>query len=226
MIEIRGLQKKYTMNNEDLIILDIDRLDIEKGELVSVIGPSGCGKTTLLHIIGGVISPEQGSVMINGTDIAGKREKERDEFRAHHIGYIFQDFYLIPSMTAEENVKLVLPKMNKNAEKALLGDWFEKVGLSDRRNHRPYQLSRGQQQRIAIIRAMINQPAIVLADEPTGSLDYETAGQMMDLLLKLCAENKQTLLCVTHDLPLAQLFPRVIRMENCNKKLIDRRVTA
>jgi putative ABC transport system ATP-binding protein len=226
MIEIRDLQKIYTMNQERLLVLDMDLLTIGKGERVAVIGPSGCGKSTLLHIVGGVISADQGSITISGTDITGKSEKERDAFRARYIGYIFQDFYLIPSMTAEENVKLVLPKMDKKTENALLNEWFGKVGLSDRRNHRPGQLSRGQQQRVAIIRAMINQPSIVLADEPTGSLDFETAGHMMDLLLNLCRDNNQTLLCVTHDLPLAQRFPRVIRMESCNKKLSDRRVTA
>ncbi|PZE20842.1 ABC transporter ATP-binding protein [Paenibacillus xerothermodurans] len=226
MIQISGLEKYYTMSHEKLLVLALEHLQVAKGEQAAVTGPSGCGKSTLLHMVGGVVVPEQGSIVVDGADITCKNEKERDAYRARQVGYIFQDFYLIPSMTAEENVRLVLPAMRKQEQTALLDEWFEKVGLSERRNHRPGQMSRGQQQRVAIIRALINKPSVVLADEPTGSLDYETAGMMMDLLLGLCKANGQTLLCVTHDLPLAERFPRVIRMQECNKAVQDRRVIA
>lgn len=219
MIEIEGMKKSYRVNDVEFPILDIDHLKIEKGEQVAVIGPSGCGKSTLLHMIAGVITPDKGKVLLHGEDITMKSEKERDHLRAHKIGYIFQDFYLIPSLTVEENIKIVLPKMKKDVQDHLVGEWLHQVELLERRKHLPSQLSRGQQQRVAIIRSLIHQPDIVLADEPTGSLDYETADKIMNLLLYLCLEKNQTLLCVTHDLPLAQRFPKVINMEEHNKVL-------
>ncbi|MGC5325765.1 ABC transporter ATP-binding protein [Brevibacillus sp. SYSU BS000544] len=223
MISIRGLKKTYTVSNTETPVLDIAQLHVSKGEKVAIIGPSGCGKSTLLHIIGGVIEVNEGQILVNEIDISKLGERARDQFRARQIGYVFQDFHLIPSLTAEENVKLILPQMRKQEQEQLLADWFERVGLADRRDHRPGQLSRGQQQRVALIRAFINQPGIVLADEPTGSLDYETAGEMMELMLKLCSESGQTLLCVTHDLPLAERFPKVIQMQDYNQLLMERR---
>lgn len=222
-ISIRGLKKTYTVNNTETPVLDIAQLDVNRGERVAMIGPSGCGKSTLLHMIGGVIQANEGTILVNQVDITKLGEKERDLFRSQQIGYVFQDFHLIPSLTAEENVKLVLPRMGKQEQELLLADWFERVGLDDRRRHRPGQLSRGQQQRVALIRALITEPPIVLADEPTGSLDYETAGQVMELMLNLCSSSGQTLLCVTHDLPLAEKFPKVMHMQDYNQLLMERR---
>jgi putative ABC transport system ATP-binding protein len=226
MIEIQSVKKSYRVNDVELPIVDIDYLRIDKGDQVVVTGPSGCGKSTLLHMISGVITPDQGKVLINGEDITQKSEKERDHLRASKIGYIFQDFYLIPSLTVEENIKLVLPKMKKDVQDHLVGEWLHQVGLSDRKRHFPSQLSRGQQQRVAIVRSLIHQPDIVLADEPTGSLDYETADKIMSLLLYLCLEKNQTLLCVTHDLPLAQRYPKLMDMKEHNKVLGEGRKLA
>lgn len=223
MISIRGLKKIYRVTNTETPVLDIPQLDVNTGEMVAIIGPSGCGKSTLLHMIGGVIQANEGTILVNQVDISKLDERERDRFRSQQIGYVFQDFHLIPSLSAEENVKLVLPQMSRQEQEALLSDWFERVGLADRRKHQPGQLSRGQQQRVALIRALIARPKIVLADEPTGSLDYETAGQMMELMLNLCSASGQTLLCVTHDLPLAEKFPKVIHMQDYNQLLMERR---
>lgn len=217
MIIVNDLAIQYRMDNKPIDILSINQLVIQHGEQVAITGPSGSGKSTLLHCIGGVIQPNAGEILIKGTDIASLSQEKRDDFRQKHIGYIFQDFYLIPSLTAEENIKLILPKMPKQKQDALLEEWFAKVSLEDRRKHLPSQLSRGQQQRVAIIRALIHKPAIVLADEPTGSLDYETAQQVMSILLNLCKEQNQTLLFVTHDLAHPKLFTKHLQMEQINQ---------
>jgi putative ABC transport system ATP-binding protein len=223
MIIIRDLIKSYKINQETLPILNIPQLTIDKGDRIAISGRSGSGKSTLLHIVGGILSPDEGEVMINDISLTSKSEKERDLYRANHIGYIFQDFHLIPSLTAEENIRIVLRQKDKRTDEQLK-DWFNKVGLYNRRKHLPNELSRGQQQRVAIIRALINNPSIVLADEPTGSLDFETAEQIMELILKLSVENNQTLLCVTHDLHLIKQFPKIIEMEDVNNIINQRKI--
>jgi len=207
------------MKAADLPVLDVPSFHVEKGEQVAIIGPSGSGKSTLLHLIGGVLPADSGQLFVNGQDLSKMNERERDYFRSTQIGYIFQDFHLIPSLTAEENVRLVLPKGDPHAQNRSLQEWFERVGLIKRRTHRPSELSRGEQQRVAMIRSLINQPCLVLADEPTGSLDWETAQQMMSLMLTLCREENLTLLCVTHDLPLAHQFPRTVQMGEINETM-------
>ncbi|MEK8126399.1 ABC transporter ATP-binding protein [Paenibacillus filicis] len=217
MIRIQELEKSFRLQGQTLPILKIDEWSVAPKERVALIGPSGSGKSTLLHIIGGVIPADQGEVVIDGHPIAAWQESKRDAFRARHIGYIFQDFHLIPSLTARQNVELVLDGSRKpSSRKSLIDDWFERVGLLDRMNHLPSELSRGQQQRVAMIRALINRPPVVLADEPTGSLDWETASSVMELLLSLCAQERLTLLTVTHDLHLAQQFPRIVNMTDIN----------
>jgi putative ABC transport system ATP-binding protein len=216
VININQLNIQYWVDHQLIDILSIDSLMISDGDQIAITGPSGSGKSTLLHSIGGVIKPTSGEISINGTKITSLSQSKRDTFRQDNIGYIFQDFHLIPGLTAEENIKLMLPKMPQKDQQKLIEAWFEKVGLSDRRKHLPSELSRGQQQRVAIIRALIHNPAIVLADEPTGSLDYETASQIMNLLINLCKEQKQTLLCVTHNLSYPKLFTKQIKMESIN----------
>jgi putative ABC transport system ATP-binding protein len=223
MIIIRNLKKSYKINQENLPILNIPQLAIDKGDRIAISGRSGSGKSTLLHIVGGILSPDEGEVLINDISLTSKTEQERDLYRANHIGYIFQDFHLIPSLTAEENIRIVLQQKDKRTDEQLK-DWFNRVGLYNRRKHLPNELSRGQQQRVAIIRALINNPSIVLADEPTGSLDFETAEQIMELLLKLSVENNQTLLCVTHDRHLIKQFPKVIEMEDVNNIMNQRKI--
>lgn len=219
MIQATNLNKAYRLNSEVVPILSIPSFHIKKGERVAIIGPSGSGKSTILHLIGGVLTADSGTLIVNGQDLTKMSERVRDQFRSKHIGYIFQDFHLIPSLTAEENIRLVMPKSSAQTQKELLNEWFERVGLGKRLKHRPSELSRGEQQRVALIRALINRPSIILADEPTGSLDWETAQQVMNLLLTICEEEKLTLLCVTHDLPLAERFPLVIPILEINQLL-------
>lgn len=216
MIHVEQLMKAYPLKTGKLPILQIPSFSVGRGERVAIIGPSGSGKSTFLHLIGGVLAADDGQLRVNGNDLVSMNERERDRFRAEHIGYIFQDFHLIPSLTAEENVKLVMPKGDTQQQKKQLNIWFERVGLAERREHRPHALSRGEQQRVAIIRALINKPDLILADEPTGSLDWETADETMRLMLALCLEEKLTLVCVTHDLPLTKQFPRVVAMHEIN----------
>lgn len=216
MIKVHNLKKNYTVNDKQISILNITNLSIEKGDQLAITGPSGCGKSTFLHIIGGVVKASEGEVVMNNTEITSLSQSSKDKFRQTNIGYVFQDFHLIPSLTAEENIKLVLTGKSRKEQKSLIDEWFNKVGLKDRKKHHPAQLSRGQQQRIAIIRALIHKPNVVLADEPTGSLDFETAQMVMNLLIDLCEKENQTLVCVTHDRGLAARFPRHIEMESIN----------
>lgn len=221
---INRLKKFYKMGQEQIPILNIPELTIQTGEQMALTGPSGSGKSTLLHIIGGIVTPDEGEVILNGTNLTEKNEKEKDVYRAEHIGFIFQDFHLIPSLTAEENVRLVLPKKRKETDERI-AEWFAKVGLSERRKHRPSELSRGQQQRVAIIRALINNPTLVLADEPTGSLDFETAEHIMDLLLELTSDSDKTLLCITHDRPFLNKFPKVLEISEINEVFERKKVS-
>lgn len=218
MIHLYNLRKSYVdSNGEKLDILNIETLSIQKGEQIALIGPSGSGKSTLLHIIGGVIEADRGQIKLEGKEIQKLNAKEKDAFRAKYIGYIFQDFHLIPSLTAEENVRLAV-NLDKDKRKwtEQIGTWFHRVGLSSKLTAYPHELSRGQQQRVALIRALIHQPDIILADEPTGSLDQQTGNDMMTLLLELCSMNQTTLLCVTHDLRLANKFEKTLTMDEIN----------
>ncbi|WP_053375442.1 ABC transporter ATP-binding protein [Paenibacillus sp. FJAT-27812] len=218
MISIEQLAKGFSINGETIAILDIPRWHVEEGSKIAIIGPSGSGKSTLLHMIGALLKADTGTIHVNGVALHELSESHRDQFRAQHIGYILQDFHLIPSLTARQNVELVMKASMSRKEKAAeLDQWFEQVGLKDRMQHRPSQLSRGQQQRVAIIRALINRPSILLADEPTGSLDWETAGEITDILLSEAVSKHTTLLTVTHDLNLAERFPVRLHIQDINK---------
>jgi len=220
MIRIEQVEKTFRIDGQPFPILKIDEWHVNQGERIALLGPSGSGKSTLLHMIGGVLTASSGKINVAEQSVSGMSESERDAFRASHIGYIFQDFHLIPSLTARQNVELVVPRsVRGQARAALVRGWFQRVGLAERMNHLPSQLSRGQQQRVAIIRALINRPNIVLADEPTGSLDWETAGAVMKLLLDICEQENLTLLTVTHDLHLAKLFPTSVQMSELNALL-------
>lgn len=220
MIRITGLKKSFVTGKETWPILDVPGWQVEAGARVALLGPSGSGKSTLLHLIGGLLPADQGEVMVAGKSISSMKEAERDRFRAENIGYVMQDFYLLPSLTALQNIEFAIQgASNRKERRSLAADWLEKVGLEGRMHHLPGQLSRGQQQRVAIVRALVNHPPVVLADEPTGSLDYETAGAVMRLLLALCEEQRQTLIAVTHDLQLAKLFPQTAQMSALNRLL-------
>lgn len=217
MIVVKGLEKSYKVHQRTLPIINISSWSVKKGERIALLGPSGSGKSTLLHLVGGILAVDCGAVEVAGELISEMNEAQRDRFRAKKVGYVFQDFYLIPSLTAQQNVELVMERhITKGERTKLIEKWFERVGLTGKQNQRPHQLSRGQQQRIAIIRALINDPLLILADEPTGSLDWETAALIMKLLLDICEENNTTLLTVTHDLHLAQLYPTTVQMDNIN----------
>jgi ABC-type lipoprotein export system ATPase subunit len=216
MVEARGVCKSY--RTEELIVhaLEDVNLQIEKGSLVAVMGPSGCGKTTLLNTLSGLDEVDRGEIFIVGEALHAMNDARRTEYRAHHMGFVFQTFNLMPVLSAVENVELPLLVSGdgvKISRKCAL-EVLEQVGLADRANHRPNRLSGGQQQRVALARALVNQPAIVWADEPTGNLDSDTSQEVLDLFLRLNRENGQTFVVVTHDPAVGALMERVVRMED------------
>ncbi|NQX65362.1 ABC transporter ATP-binding protein [Paenibacillus alba] len=217
MIDIKGVSKSFMMHGKSLPILRVSNWHVEQGERLALMGPSGSGKSTLLHLISGVMTPDEGEIWVDGLPLHTYSESKRDRYRADHVGYIFQDFHLISSLTAKQNVELIVPQSwSKKMMKEQVDYWFERVGLKDRQHHLPSELSRGQQQRAAIIRAIITKPQLILADEPTGSLDWETAGDIMTLLLDICEAEKLTLLTVTHDLHLAEMYPQRVHIQDIN----------
>ncbi len=191
-------------------------LSVDKGEMVAIMGPSGCGKTTMLNCLSGLDQFDSGDVFIEGVDLREMGDRARTSYRAERMGFVFQTFNLLPVISAVENVELPLlvsgvkPKLAR--ERALQA--LAQVRLSDRAHHRPAQLSAGQRQRVAIARALINSPAIVWADEPTGNLDSEAAGDVLDLLRSLNAQYEQTVVIVTHNREIGELCDRVVRMRD------------
>ena len=190
-------------------------LTITRGEFTAITGPSGCGKSTLLHLLGAVDVPTTGRVLVNGRDTASLSDREATDFRLRHIGFVFQRFYLMPTLSASENVELPLAEagMDRRTRKARARDLLGYVGLGDRLDHRPTQLSGGEQQRVAIARALANEPALLLADEPTGELDAETGVRLLELFGQLHRDGR-TLVFVTHDAVVAQAAQRVIRLHD------------
>jgi putative ABC transport system ATP-binding protein len=217
MIDLRGISKSFTIHGKSLPILEVAEWQVQKGERLALIGPSGSGKSTLLHLLSGVMTPDQGEIWVDGQPLHQLSESKRDRYRADNVGYIFQDFHLISSLSAKQNVELIVPReWTKKKAAEQLDYWFDRVGLKDRQHHLPSQLSRGQQQRAAIVRALIAKPQLILADEPTGSLDWETAGDIMSLLLEICEDEQLTLLTVTHDLHLADIYPTRVHIQDLN----------
>src|SRR5690625_3729233 len=218
-IILYDVKKSYTDSNHKVrIVLHEEDKHIHEGEQFSLTILSDYGKSTVLHIIGGVLEASSGEVIVHGTHLEKLPMQQKDAFRANNIGYVFQDFHLIPSLTATENVQLALNKPSAASLKSI-GEWFHRVGLSGKQTAYPHELSRGQQQRVALIRALIHQPKLLLADEPTGSLDVKTASDIMELLLHVCIEQQITLLCVTHDMALASRFPHTIEMQQFNRTM-------
>lgn len=204
---IKHLCKDYALSNNTVNILSDVNISIHKGETVAVLGESGSGKSTLLRLMAGLEMPTSGSIIIENQSIEKKSENERAQFRLNHIGFIFQSFNLLSSLTAIENVALPLEiKYLKNKivrERAMF--WLDKVGLAGKLHYYPDQLSGGEQQRVAIARAFISEPPIILADEMTGNLDYKTGSQIADLVFSLNQDNKTTFCLVTHDKSLANM---------------------
>jgi ABC-type lipoprotein export system ATPase subunit len=216
IIEAQQVKKIYRMGQQRVEALNGIDMAIEAGEMVAIMGPSGCGKTTLLNCLSGLDTIDEGNIFIQGDNLRELSDNERTTYRAQHMGFIFQDFNLLPVLSAVENVELPLlisRVPGRKARKRAL-EMLEQVGLSDRATHRPAELSGGQRQRVTIARALTNNPAIVWADEPTGNLDSENAQEILDLLCQLNRENGQTLVVVTHALEVGKLANRIISMRD------------
>jgi len=215
LIQVEGVSKAYTRGGETLVVLDKLDLEIPEGEFFALMGPSGSGKTTLLNIIGGLDQADSGRVVVAGEDLAALSGSDLASWRAENVGFIFQGFNLIPVLTALENVELPLgltplsrAERKKHAMYAL-----ELVGMADRAEHRPGQLSGGQEQRVAIARALATDPKLIVADEPTGDLDRDSAGQVLTLMERLSNEMNKTLLMVTHDPIAADRATTVVHLD-------------
>ena len=214
MIEVRHVSMRLTAGGRPVTILDDVTLSIPPKQMVAVMGPSGSGKSTLLGLIAGLDRPTEGTIVLDGIDITTLSESRMAKFRRMKIGYIFQSFHLIPTLTALENVLVPLELAGDAAAKDLAVELLHAVGLQDRVHHYPVQLSGGEQQRVAVARAFACRPPILLADEPTGNLDSQTGRHVMDLLLSLHRDYGTTLVLVTHDRAVASLMHRVIALRD------------
>ncbi len=212
MLEIKNLTKTYNSGSRSLTVLDHVSFKIEPGETFSIVGPSGSGKTTLLGLCAGLDRASEGSVILNGIALDNLNEDERAAVRNEHVGFIFQNFQLIPTLTALENVMIPLELRGEKGAKKRSEDLLERVGLGDRKNHYPTQLSGGEQQRVSLARAFSNNPKILFADEPTGNLDEETSEKVEALLFELNRDMGTTLVLVTHDLELAAKTQKIIKL--------------
>lgn len=213
ILNVRNLRKTYTSGSKALTVLDDITFDIESGDTFAIVGPSGSGKTTLLGLCAGLDQPDSGVIELCGSDLSIMSEDERALLRNNNVGFIFQDFQLLPTLTALENVSVPLELQGaKNATKVAM-ELLGKVGLAERSHHYPSQLSGGEQQRVALARAFSNSPSILFADEPTGNLDEETGEKVVQLLFDLNQEAGTTLVIVTHDLDLAKRNQHILRLK-------------
>jgi putative ABC transport system ATP-binding protein len=217
MIELRGVSKTVTSGDRALTILHPLDLVVPSGQRLAILGPSGSGKSTLLGLIAGLDAPSQGEILIDGVDITRLNEDQLARVRGAKIGFVFQSFHLIPSLTARENILVPMEIAGRRDGNARARDLLAEVGLADRGHHYPSQLSGGEQQRVAIARALSNEPAIVLADEPTGNLDSTTGGHVIELLLSINQTRGTTVVVVTHD-------PDIAAMADARISLRDGRV--
>ena len=215
ILSIENLTKVYGSKEIEVKALNNINLKINKGEFVVIVGKSGSGKSTLLHLMAGLETPTEGKIVIDGVDIASLSEKERSLMRREKIGLIFQAYNLIPILNVEENIKLATMN-NKNKDEKYIEDIMDLLDIKSRRNHLPNQLSGGQQQRVAISRALVNKPAIILADEPTGNLDTKTEEEVLKLLKKSQKAYNQTIIMITHNLNIAKYADRVINIQDGN----------
>ena len=218
IIEAQKVHKIY--HSGQLRVEALRKIDmvVAKGEMVAIMGPSGCGKTTLLNCLAGLDTIDDGNIFIQGDNLRDLTDNQRTSYRAKHMGFVFQDFNLLPMLSAVENVELPMLVSNTPTRKARSRalELLDRVGLADRARHRPAELSGGQRQRVTIARALTNDPAIVWADEPTGNLDSESANDVMELLALFNREHGQTLVIVTHALEVGKRANRIIRMQDGN----------
>lgn len=213
VLKAQRITKQVSSPEGTLTILAEVDLDIAGGETVAIVGASGAGKSTLLALLAGLDEPTSGSVWLNGADLTALDEDGRAAVRAQHVGFVFQSFHLLPSLTAIENVMLPLELAGKRNARAAAAEVLGQVNLSSRREHYPRQLSGGEQQRVAIARAFVTRPAVLFADEPTGNLDAVTGERIIELLFELNRATKTTLVVVTHDQAIAQRCGRIIRID-------------
>src|SRR6202165_1777560 len=201
LIRVRGLNKTYRRGGENIQVLQGLNLDVDQADFVAFMGPSGAGKATLLNLLGGLDVPSAGSITVAGDEITHMSASKLTQWRARHVGFIFQMYNLIPVLTAFQNVELplLLTKLSKSERRKHVETALGVVGLADRRNHSPRHLSGGQEQRVTIARAIVSDPTFLLCDEPTGDLDRKSADEILNLLTRLCNEYKKTILMVTHD---------------------------
>ena len=214
ILRVENLTKIYGKDSTKVIALDNVSFSVEKGEFLAIVGASGSGKSTLLHLIGGVDRPTKGKVFIDGKDIFSFNDDKLAIFRRRQVGLIYQFYNLIPILNVEENITLPLSLDNRQINKERLNEMLNLLGLEKRRSHLPNELSGGQQQRTSIGRALITNPTIILADEPTGNLDSKSSGEIVALLKKSNKELKQTIIMITHNMEIAKIADRIIKIED------------
>ena len=214
ILKVENLTKKYGKNENEVIAVNDMSFSVESGEFVAIVGSSGSGKSTLLHLLGGVDRPTSGKVFVNGKDIYSLKDDELAIFRRREVGLIYQFYNLIPILNVEENITLPCDLDRKEVPKDELDELLKVLGLENRRKHLPNELSGGQQQRVAIGRALINHPAIVLADEPTGNLDSKSSDEIVQLLKTWNKKYSQTIIMITHNPEIAKVADRIIRIED------------
>ena len=214
ILRVDNLTKIYGKDTTKVVALDHVSFSVEKGEFVAIVGASGSGKSTLLHLIGGVDRPTSGKVFIDGKDIFNFNDDKLAIFRRRQVGLIYQFYNLIPILNVEENITLPLSLDNREVDKEKLNDMLKLLGLQNRKNHLPNELSGGQQQRTSIGRALITNPTIILADEPTGNLDSKSSDEIVALLKKSNKELNQTIIMITHNMEIAKVADRIIKIED------------
>ena len=214
ILKVDNLTKIYGKDSTKVVALDHVSFSVEKGEFVAIVGASGSGKSTLLHLIGGVDRPTSGKVFIDGKDIFNFNDDKLAIFRRRQVGLIYQFYNLIPILNVEENITLPLSLDNREVDKEKLNDLLKLLGLQNRKNHLPNELSGGQQQRTSIGRALITNPTIILADEPTGNLDSKSSDEIVALLKKSNKELNQTIIMITHNMEIAKVADRIIKIED------------
>jgi putative ABC transport system ATP-binding protein len=216
MIKLENISKEYRMGEEIIHAVSGVSLEIKEGEFVALVGPSGSGKSTMMHIIGGLDTPTSGRVIVDGQNLSSASDKELSRYRNEKIGFVFQAFNLHPTYTATENVALplIFSGIGQSNRMKMAAEALDIVGLAERASHRPNQLSGGERQRVSIARALVTQPKILLADEPTGNLDSKNGKHVMELLSQLNKEKGITLIIVTHDMEIAKEAGRIIKMRD------------
>ena len=218
MLEIKNLTKSFSRGEDSQIpVVRVEELSIECGEMIAMHGKSGSGKTTFLNLIAGILLPDQGKIFLNGIELTRLSEDQRDRTRAGSIGYVFQSFHLLQGLTVLENILLAMSFAGEFDKKQAMG-MLNRVGLGERMDHKPSELSVGQQQRVALARALINKPMLLLADEPTGNLDRQNAHDALGLMRELCQERKAGLLMVSHDKDIISGFEKQIDWSQLNSK--------